>query len=272
MSIQVTVIEPKSSWQIIDLKEVWRFRGLMTAFLIRDLKLRYKQTVFGVLWAILQPLTTMVIFSFFFGKLANIPSDGVPYPVFSFAGLLLWTYFSTGLSLSSNSMISNANLITKVYFPRVIIPLTSTLTGLVDYVVSASIMIGLLIYFKIAITSMILLLPFLLFLTWLLTAGLGLVLTSINVKYRDVRYVLPFFIQTLLYVTPVIYPASVAERFRLLLLLNPMTGIIETHRAVWLGLPIPYDGLLISTFITIGIVVIGLFYFRNTEREFADLI
>lgn len=272
MKTTTTIIEPSGKWQLIDFGELWRYRELIGTFVVRDIKLKYKQTFIGVSWAILQPLMTMVIFSFFFGKLAKMPSDGVPYPIFSYSGLLLWTYFSGSLSLATNSLVSNAHLVTKVYFPRIIIPISATLTGLVDYVISMVIMIGLMVYFGIAFTPIILVLPLVLLMTWLLSTGFGLILASVNVTYRDVRYVIPFFLQLLLYITPVIYPASVADRFRLILNLNPMTGLIETHRAVWLNQAIPWNSLNLSILLTLLFLILGLTYFNYTEKKFADVV
>lgn len=272
MTKTITVIERKNALQFINLGELWRYRELLFTFVQRDFKLKYRQTVLGILWAILQPLTTMIVFSFFFGKLAKMPSDGVPYPIFSFSGLLLWTYFSNSLSSASNSMVGNAHLITKVYFPRVIVPIASTLYGLIDYAISMIIMVGLIIYYQIPLSPKLLLLPLVIFFTVLLSNGLGFILASINVKFRDVRYILPFFLQLLLYVTPVIYPASVAERFKIILYLNPMTGLIETHRAIWLMLPIPWMSLFFSIFLSLILLFIGALYFRQTERQFADII
>jgi lipopolysaccharide transport system permease protein len=203
--------------------------------------------VIGGLWAIVQPLFTMIIFSFFFGKLAGISGGGVPYPIFSYAGLLLWTYFTGALTAASGSMVASTSLITKVYFPRIIIPIAATITGILDYLVASTVLIALMLYFEITPTANILLVPITVILTWMLAMGMGFWLSAINVKYRDIGYVLPFFIQLMLFVTPVIYPSSIAPNFKLLLSLNPMTGIIDAHRAMILGgLPINWGSLGLS--------------------------
>lgn len=269
----ITIIESHQGLRFINFKELWQYRELFWAFVIRDLKVRYKQTVIGVLWAILQPLTTMVVFSFFFGTIAKISSDGVPYPIFSYSGLILWTYFTGALTAASNSMVGASNLITKVYFPRVIIPLSATLTGLVDYAVAASILAVLLVYFSILPPLAILTLPLLVILTWFLASGLGMFLSAINVKYHDVKYAVPFIIQLGLFFTPVIYPISITPNFKWLLMLNPMTGIIEAHRAVILGShAVNYLSLGISVLMTIIIFFFGALYFRSVEKYFADII
>jgi len=269
---QITVIQPTKKLSFIDFKELWRYRELLYVFVKRDVTTKYRQTLIGGGWAIIQPLMTMVVFSFFFGKLAKMPSDGVPYPIFSYAGLLLWTYFSSAVSGAANSMVSAGSLITKVYFPRIIVPLATTLQGMVDYAVAGVILLFLMLYYQTPVTIGLFGLPIIVLITWLLASGLGFILAAVNVKFRDVRFVVPFFIQLLLYVTPVIYPASVADRFRLILILNPMTGLIETHRALILSQPIPWDSLGISALLTVILFVAGAFYFRKVEKGFADVI
>jgi lipopolysaccharide transport system permease protein len=271
--MQVTVIKPTGKLQFLNLREIWPYRELLFSFVKRDIQVRYRQTVIGGLWAIIQPFTHMVIFSFFFGHLAKISGGGVPYPVFSYSGLLLWTYFTNALSVSSGSMVASSSLITKVYFPRIIIPIAATMSGLVDYAVASIILIGLMFYYQIMPTAMILLAPLTLLLTWLLSMGIGFWLSAINVKYRDVGYILPFCIQLLLFVTPVIYPSSIAPNFKILLSLNPMTGIIDAHRAMMLGgLPVDWGALFISTFLVIIILFTGSAYFKSVEKYFADII
>lgn len=271
-NLKVTVIKPSSKFHFIDFYELWLYRELLLTFVKRDLKVRYRQTIIGGLWAIIQPFTTMVIFSFFFGHLAQISSGGVPYPIFSYSGLVLWVYFSNAVSSASGSMVANAGLITKVYFPRIIIPIATTITGLVDYAIAISIIIILMSYYHITPTLSLLILPITVFMTWLLAIGIGLWLSAMNVKYRDVGYVLPFFIQLLLFVTPVIYPTSIAPNFKNLLMLNPMTGIIEAHRAMILGSTINWVGLAISAIIISIILFTGTAYFRSVEKYFADII
>lgn len=273
MSEQVTIIKPSGKLQFINLREIWAYRELLFSFVKRDIQVRYRQTVIGGLWAIVQPLFTMVIFSFFFGHLAKISGGGVPYPIFSYAGLLLWTYFTGAITSSSASMVASASLITKVYFPRIIIPIASTLTGLLDYAVASIVLIGLMFYYQIMPTGQILLVPLTLLLTWMLAMGIGFWLSAMNVKYRDIGYILPFFIQSLLFVTPVIYPSSIAPNFKFLLSLNPMTGIIDAHRAMILGgLPINWVSLGISSVLVIVILVTGAAYFKSVEKYFADII
>jgi lipopolysaccharide transport system permease protein len=268
----ILVIEPSHKLQFINLREVWGYRELLWAFVQRDIKVRYRQTVIGGLWAIIQPFSTMVVFSFFFGYIAHISSDGLPYPVFSYAGLVLWSYFTGALTAASASMVGSAGLITKVYFPRIIVPIAATLAGLLDYLVALSIMLGIMLYFHVFPTLLVLLLPTVVLMAWLLASGIGFWLSAINVKYRDVGYVVPFFIQMLLFVTPIIYPVSIAPNFKWLLLLNPMTGIIETHRALLLGLSVPWGELLASFILVSFIWVSGAIYFKSVEKYFADII
>lgn len=273
MSDQITIIKPSSKLQFLSVKELCNYRELIASFVKRDIQVRYRQTIVGGLWAILQPFSTMVIFSFFFGHLAKISGGGVPYPIFSYAGLLLWTYFTGAITASSGSMVASAGLITKVYFPRIIIPIAATITGLLDYAVASVVLIGLMLYYQIMPTSLIILVPLTLSLTWMLAMGMGFWLSAINVKYRDVGYVLPFFIQLMLFVTPVIYPSSIAPNFKFILALNPMTGIIDAHRAMILGgLPVNWSMLGISTIMVIIIFLSGSAYFRSVERYFADII
>lgn len=270
---KITIIQPKGRFQFIDLKEIWEYRELFWTFVVRDIKVRYKQTLIGGLWAILQPFTTMIVFSFFFGTIMNISSGGVPYPIFSYSGLILWIYFTSAVSSASGSLIGNTNLITKVYFPRIIIPLAATMTGLVDYLISASLLSVLLIYFKIVPSIYIFFILGIAILTWALASGIGLWLSAINVKYRDVRYAVPFFIQLMLFLTPVIYPISIAPNFKNLLMLNPMTGFIETHRALILGLNnFSFAPLIISIAITFIIFISGAIYFKSVEKYFTDII
>jgi lipopolysaccharide transport system permease protein len=273
-SMSVTVIRPKKAFSLRDLKELWLYKELFYFFSWRDLKVRYKQTAIGVLWAVLQPFVTMVVFSVFFGKLINVPSDGVPYPIFVYTGLLFWHFFSGALAETSNSLITNQSIITKVYFPRLILPISSVITKFVDFILAALILVAMMIYYGFApYLSGFLLLPLLLLITFFASSGIGLFLSALNVKYRDVRYALPFFIQILLFVTPVIYPASIAGEYSKILALNPMTGVIQTARAALLGTtPINWLLLLISTIVCAVIFVIGIAYFKKVERYFADII
>ena len=269
-----TIIRPKKVLSIEDIREVWRYKELLYFFTWRDFKVRYKQTAIGVLWAIFQPFMTMVVFSLFFGTLLKIPSDGVPYPIFVYTGLLFWQFFSSALSETSGILITNQAIITKVYFPRLILPLSSVATKFVDFAISAIILVGMMIYYGyIPHIVGILILPILLTITFMAAVGGGLFLAAINVKYRDVRYVLPFFIQILLFITPVIYPASIAGKYSWFLAFNPMMGVIQNARAALLGTA-PINWLLLSiSFVACAILlIIGTIYFKKVERYFADII
>ena len=270
----ITVIEPKKGWVPIDSKEIWEYRELLYFLTKRDIKVRYKQTVLGGLWAIIQPFFTMVVFSLFFGRLAKMPSDGIPYPIFVYAGLLPWTYFANALSTSGNSLVGSQNLITKVYFPRLIIPASAALAGLLDFFVAMSILVALMIWYQYLPGFGILLFPFLIGLTFLCSVGVGMWLSALNVQYRDIRYVIPFLIQLWMFVSPVIYPVSmVTEKYRWLLALNPMGGVINAYRASLLGhKPIEWQYLTISSVIIVIIFISGLYYFRRMEKTFADVV
>lgn len=267
-------IEPSKSWLKLPLSDLWRYRELLYFLTWRDIKIRYKQTALGAAWAILQPFLTMVIFTIVFGKFGNIPSDGIPYPIFSFAALLPWQYFQQSLNVSSNSLINNANMITKVYFPRLIIPFSAVLSGLVDFAVAFCILLIMMIYYKVQPTIGVLLLPIFLILAMFTAAGVSLWLSALNVKYRDVRYVVPFLTQFWLYASPVAYPSSMLDDPLLITLygLNPMTGVIEGFRWALLGTNPPGPMILLSALICILLVVSGLIYFNRTEKTFADVI
>jgi lipopolysaccharide transport system permease protein len=269
-----TIIKPKKTLSLEDIRELWNYRELLYFFTWRDLKVRYKQTLIGAAWAILQPFITMVVFTIFFGKLAQMPSDGVPYPIFVYVGLLFWQFFSSALTETSNVLISNQSIITKVYFPRLILPLSSVLTKFVDFAIASLILIGMMIYYGYMphLTGFFFV-PLLLLITFMAATGGGLCLASINIKYRDVRYALPFFIQILLFLTPVIYPASIAGSYSKILALNPMTGVIQTARAALLGAPeINWFLLGISSITCLILLVVGITYFKKVERYFADIL
>lgn len=273
MSI-TTVIRPKKIFHFSDLKELWDYKELLYFFTWRDLKVRYKQTIIGAGWAIFQPFITMVVFSIFFGGLAKMPSDGVPYPIFVYVGLIFWQFFSSALGDTSNVLIGNQSIITKVYFPRLILPISSVITKLVDFAIAAVILIGLMFYYGYTphITGLLLIIP-LLIITFMAAIGGGLLLASINIKYRDVRYALPFFIQLLLFVTPVIYPASIAGKYSQFLAINPMMGVIQNARAALLGTaPINWMLLGISLVACAILLLIGIYVFKKVERYFADII
>lgn len=269
------VIRPKTQWWKLDWKEIWLFRDLFYFLTWRDVKVKYKQTMVGACWAVFQPFITMVVFSIFFGNFAQMPSDGIPYPIFVYTGLLFWALFSSGLSGASGSFVSNERIITKIYFPRIILPISSIFTYVVDFAIAVVILGAMMLYYGYTPSLLgICMLPVLLVLTIFTTVGIGLLFASINVKYRDIRYVLPFFIQLLLFLTPVIYPVSiVSERFRWILGLNPMSGIIETARATILGTgSIDYRLLCVSISMIVVYCTVGYFYFKKTERYFADII
>lgn len=267
------IIQPKKGLIPIDLQELSQYKELLWTLTLRDIKVRYKQTLIGGAWAILQPFLTMVVFSFFFGRLMNMPSEGVPYPIFSYSGLLLWSYFANSVSGASNSMIAGADLISKVYFPRIILPLSATLVGLLDYGVAALIVLGMMVHFHFLPNVSLVLLPLILFFTWMLSCGFGFWLSAINVKYRDVRHALPFFIQLWIFASPVIYPATEAGPYKWIVALNPVSGLLEAHRAVILGHQTVNWGMLgISILLTMMIFISGMYYFKSVERYFADII
>lgn len=270
----VTVIRPEKIFSLRDISELWKYRELLYFFTWRDIKIRYKQTSIGITWAILQPLVTMIVFTIFFGRLAGIESDGVPYPIFVFTGLLFWQFFSTALTDTSNCLVTNQSIITKVYFPRLILPISSVLTKLVDFGISAFIlMIMMFFYGYVPQIESIIVIPIVLGISFMVSVGLGLILASINVKYRDVRHALPFFIQILLFLTPVIYPAGIAGKYSWLLALNPMTGAIQNARASLLGTtPINWLLILISLIASLSLLAIGIYVFKKVERYFADII
>lgn len=272
--METTVIRPRKTFSLKDIKELWQYRELLYFFTWRDLKVRYKQTFIGVAWAIFQPFITMVVFSIFFGGLAKMPSDGVPYPIFVYVGLLFWQFFSSALSETSGCLISNQAIITKVYFPRLILPISGVITKFVDFLIATLILVGLMFYYGyMPHISGLLILPLLLFITFMASIGFGLFLASINVKYRDVRYALPFFIQILLFLTPVIYPASIAGKYSFLLAINPMMGVIQSARAAILGTaPINWLLINISLWGTLALMIFGVYIFKKTERFFADII
>ena len=269
-----TIIEPHNGWNAIDLAEVWKYRELLYFLTKRDIKVRYKQTVLGGLWAIIQPFLMMVVFTLFFGRLAKMPSDGIPYPIFVYAGLLPWSYFSNALSASGNSLVGSANLVTKVYFPRLIIPASASLAGLLDFFLAMLVMGGMMTYYRVVPGMGILLFPLLVGLTFFCAVGCGLWLSALNVQYRDIRYVIPFLIQIWMFVSPVIYPVSiVSERYQWLLALNPMGGVISAYRSSLLGqTPIDWPLLGLSTVMITLIVLSGLYYFKRMEKTFADVI
>ena len=273
------IIAPPKRWPSVNWEELWRYRDQFLLFARRDISVRYKQTLLGVLWAIFQPLITMVIFTFIFNRVAKIDSgDGTPYPIFLYVGLLLWQYFSGTLTNASNAMVANAGIIQKVYFPRLIIPVSSAVTGLVDLAVASLVLIGMMVHYGYYphLTGL-LILPLLLSIAVFASLGMGLFLASLNIKFRDVRYALPFVIQIMMYVTPVIYPVSMLANHRvaknLMIWLNPMSGVISNARAGLLGTtPVDWSVVGVSAFTSVLLLFFGLYYFRATERYFADII
>ncbi len=277
ITIQHLVIEPRASWVAIDLRDIWRYRELFYFLTWRDVKVRYKQTALGAAWAIIQPLFNMLLFTLLFGKLARLPSDNIPYPLFAFAGLLPWTFFSNAVNSSGNSIVGSSHLITKVYFPRLIIPAASVLACVVDFVFAFAVMIVLLVWYRIPVTINILMLPFLLLLTSTLAFGVGTWLSAWNVRFRDIRYVLPYLIQFWMFATPIIYPASLLpEHFRIYFALNPMTGIVEAYRVALLsganGAKFNWVSLGFATIITLAVLVYAAYDFRRMEKTFADIV
>ena len=270
----ITVIEPKTGWVPVDFREIWNYRELLYFLTKRDIKVRYKQTVLGGLWAIIQPAFTMLVFTLFFGRLAKIPSDGLPYPIFVYAGLLPWTYFANAVSASGNSLVGSANLITKVYFPRIVVPGSAAFGGLLDFFIALFVLAALMIWYQFLPGPAILLFPFLVALTFLCAVGVGLWLSALNVQYRDIRYAIPFLIQVWMFVSPVIYPVSLVQgKYQWLLALNPMGGVIHAYRACLLGhQPIDWGLLGLSTLIILAVFLGGLYYFRRMEKIFADVV
>jgi lipopolysaccharide transport system permease protein len=255
-------------------REIWKYREVFYIFVWRDIKIRYKQTVLGALWAVIQPLFTMVVFTVFFGKLGKMPSEDIPYPVFSYSALVPWTFFASSLSLTGNCLVTNAPLLRKIYFPRITLPASNVFTGIIDFAIASVILFFLLAYYRIPASWSILLWPALMIPLVFLVLGLGMFLASINVKYRDIKHAIPFAIQILLFLTPIIYPMSIIpEKYRYLLALNPLTGLIEAFRSSLLpSRPIDVTLLLVSLLLTSIIFVVGFMLFRKTERTFADIV
>lgn len=268
------VIRPSRGWVPLNLAGLWEFRELLYFLVWRDIKVRYKQTALGVAWAIIQPFFTMVVFSIFFGRLAKIPSDGIPYPIFAYCALLPWQLFAHALTESSNSLVANERLISKVYFPRLVVPIAPVLAGLVDFVIAFVILIGMMIYYRVTPTLAIWTVPLFLVLAVGAALGVGLWLSALNVQYRDVRYTVPFLTQFWLFATPVAYPSSlVPEPWRALYGLNPMAGVVEGFRWALLGRgEIPGPLLAVSVAVVLLLFVGGLYYFRRMEKTFADVV
>jgi len=269
----MVVIRPTRGWIPINLRDLWIYRELMYFLTWREIKVRYKQTLLGAAWAIIQPFFMMVVFTLFFGNLAKVPSEGVPYPLFNYAALLPWTLFAEGITRSSNILVQDANLVRKVYFPRLVMPLSGILSPLVDFAIAFTILIGMMFYYGYPPTIQILWLPAFILLTLMTALGVGLWLSAINVRYRDVRYVIPFVIQLWLFASPVVYSSSLLpEKFQIIYGFNPMAGVIEGFRWALLGKAPPGSLMAISVIIVIVVLISGAFYFRRSERTFADVI
>jgi homopolymeric O-antigen transport system permease protein len=269
----VVIIEPNQVWNAINLRDLWSFRELLYFLTWRDVKVKYKQTVLGVAWAIIQPLVTMLIFTLFFGRLAGVPSDNIPYPLFAYAGLLAWTFFANAITASGNSLVGSAHLITKVYFPRMIIPSASVAAGLLDFAIAFVILIVLMIYYRVMPTWNLLLFPAMVLLTTLLALGMGMWLSALNVKYRDVRFALPFIVQLWMFVSPVIYPSSfLPGKLRWVFALNPLTGVIEGYRSALFGRPFNWIALGSSAMITLILLIYSSYSFHRMEKSFADIV
>ena len=275
-------IRPSKGWVSLDFEEMWRYRELLYFFVWRDIKIRYKQTILGASWAIIQPLFTMVIFSLFFGKLAQIPSDGIPYPLFSYTALVPWTFFANGVTLASNSLVNNADMIRKIYFPRMSLPIATVLAGLVDFTLAFIVLIGMIIGFSIVpaanynaqISLKVLWLPLFLLLALVTTLGVSFWFSAMNVQFRDVRFVVPFFIQAWLFLTPIAYPSSLlSEPWRTLYGINPMAGVVEGFRWALLGTDTaPGSMMIFSVLAAILILIGGVYYFRRMETKMADVL
>ena len=271
----VVYIKPSRGWVSLRLIDLWEYRELIYFLTWRDIKVRYKQSVLGIMWAVINPFMSMVVYTIFFGTLAKIPSDGVPYPIFSYTALLPWILFSSALSVASRSMVSSGNMISKVYFPRMIVPLASVMSSVVDFFIAFIILIGMMIFYKITPTIAILWLPPLILLALISALGVGFWFSALMVRYRDVGYLMPFVTELWKFLTPVVYPASmIPEKWRLLYALNPMTGVVEGFRYALLGTTqsISLPMILVSSGIAILVLISGLFYFRRMEKQFADMI
>jgi len=274
VDLPTIIIRPSKGWAPLHLKDLWEYRELLYFLVWRDVKVRYKQTVLGAAWAIIQPFFTMVVFSIFFGHLAKIPSDGIPYPIFAYCALLPWQLFSHAMTESGNSLVANQNLITKVYFPRLVIPLSAVLAGLVDFAVAFMVLLAMMAYYGMAPTMAVATLPLFILLAIATALSVGLWLSAMNVQYRDVRYTIPFLTQFWLFATPIAYPSSlVPEGWRALYGLNPMAGVVEGFRWALLGTAnAPGPMLAVSVAVVLALLIGGLYYFRHMERTFADVV
>lgn len=272
--VPVTIVKPSKGWISLKLDELWEYRELLYFLTWRDVKVRYKQTVLGAAWAIIQPFFTMVVFSLFFGKLAKMPSDGMPYPIFAYAALVPWMFFANGLNNSSNSLVGSASLIKKVYFPRLLVPISSIIPGLFDFFLAFAVLLGMMFFYRIWPTVNIIWLPFLLLLSFVTALGTGLWLSALNVQFRDVRYTVPFLTQFWLFASPIAYPSSLlSEPWRTLYGVNPMVGVVEGFRWALLGTDTaPGPIIIVSSLVALTLLIGGTFYFRRMEKTFADVV
>lgn len=272
--VPVVRIQPSRGWANLRLGDVWEYRELLYFLAWRDVKVRYKQTALGATWAILQPFLTMVVFSVFFGHLARMPSEGVPYPIFSFTALVPWTFFANGLTMSSNSLVANANLISKVYFPRLVVPIAGVLSGIVDFVLAFIVLLGMMAYFHVTPTVNVVFLPLFLLLALVAALGVGIWLAALNVEFRDVRYVVPFLVQIWLFATPIAYASSLLHGpWRTLYGLNPMVGVVEGFRWALLGTRVDVGpSVVLSAVVSLLLLFTGALYFRRMEKTFADVV
>jgi lipopolysaccharide transport system permease protein len=272
--VPVFIIEPSNGWVSLKLGELWTYREVIYSLVWRDVTVRYKQTTLGVAWAVIQPLFTMLVFSLFFGRLANMPSDGVPYPLFSLTALIPWTFFANGLTQASNSLIGNSNLISKVYFPRLVAPVSAVLPGAIDFWISFVLLLVLMPVYRVLPSGRLLLVPFLFLLTLMISLGIGVWLAALNAEYRDIRYTVPFLTQLWMFVTPIAYPASLLHgSWRILYALNPMVGVVEGFRWAVLGAKSqPGSEILATVLAALLLPMTGALYFRRVEKTFADIV
>ena len=269
-----SILKPSTGWAALNLQDLWLYRELIFFMTWRDLKVRYKQTLLGASWAILKPFLTMVVFSIFFGNLAKVPSDGVPYPIFSYTALIPWTLFSKALQDASRSLVANSHMITKVYFPRMILPLSSVIAGVVDFFIAFIVLLGMMVFFHIIPTAKIWVLPFFLLLALITAVGVGLWLSALNVLFRDINYILPFLTQFWMYLTPIAYPSSMVPlKWRVIYALNPMVGVVDGFRWALLGTGQPPGVVaMVSSIVALLLLISGMFFFRRLERLFADMV
>ena len=271
---QVTVIKPRNTWDILTIRDLWEYRDMLLYLVLRDIKARYTQSVLGIGWAVLQPLFLMIVFTVIFGKLVKINTNGMDYAVFSYTALVPWAYFSNSLMLTTGSLIQNSNLLSKVFFPRLVLPMSTVLSTLVDFFIAFILVIVLMIWYQVSPTIWVLFLPVLLMLMVVLSVSLGSLFTALAIQYRDVRHGISFLVQGMMYASPVVYPVSIIpDKYRLIYGLNPMAGVIEGFRSALLGsTPMPWDLIIVGTIVTLVLAVIGLTYFKFTERIFADVM